>query len=198
MPDIRWCRHGVHGGLKSAVGISTREKAYKSYGYVDLRSIFRRWHAGSGPGPVSGIYLLYTCHISYAWTRDSKPVFFYCCLRFDHPALCWNNDISADRVPWWNGNNPLHLFYVREEGVEILFCVYVKKKSVMTRPGDVIAGGSGGMGPCPPPQHQPPGIIDIYLIYTWFISVWNTYAQYILDIYQIYTFLKWYMSGICL
>ena len=30
--------------------------------------------------------------------------------------------------------------------------------TVMTRPGDVIAGGSGGMGPCPPPQHQPPGI----------------------------------------
>ncbi len=22
---------------------------------------------------------------------------------------------------------------------------------------DVIAGGAGGMGPCPPPQHQPPG-----------------------------------------
>ena len=39
----------------------------------------------------------------------------------------------------------------------------------MTRPGDVIAGGSGGMGPCPPPQHQPPGIIDIYLTSTWFM-----------------------------
>ena len=26
----------------------------------------------------------------------------------------------------------------------------VKKITVMTRPGDVIAGGSGGMGPCPP------------------------------------------------
>jgi hypothetical protein len=46
----------------------------------------------------------------------------------------------------------------------------VKKISVMTRPGDLIAGGSGGMGQCPPPQHQPPGIIDIYLIYTWFMS----------------------------
>ena len=33
------------------------------------------------------------------------------------------------------------------------------KIKIMTRPGDVIAGGSGGimMGPCPPPQHQPPG-----------------------------------------
>ncbi len=36
--------------------------------------------------------------------------------------------------------------------------------TVMTRPGDVIAGGSlaGGMGPCPPPQHQPPGIYFSY------------------------------------
>ncbi len=33
-----------------------------------------------------------------------------------------------------------------------------KRITVMTRPCDVIAGGSGGMGPCPHPQHQPPGI----------------------------------------
>ena len=36
------------------------------------------------------------------------------------------------------------------------------KIRVITRPGDVVAGGTGGMGPCPehcpPPQHQPPGI----------------------------------------
>jgi hypothetical protein len=32
------------------------------------------------------------------------------------------------------------------------------KIKVMTRPGDVIAGGAGGMGPCPPSQHQPPGV----------------------------------------
>ena len=38
-----------------------------------------------------------------------------------------------------------------------------KRITVMTRPCDVIAGGSGGMRPCPPPQHQPPGI---YLSYT--------------------------------
>jgi hypothetical protein len=31
------------------------------------------------------------------------------------------------------------------------------KIKVMTRPGDVIAGGSGGMGSCPPAQHQPQG-----------------------------------------
>ena len=34
----------------------------------------------------------------------------------------------------------------------------VKRVSILTRPGDVIAGGAGGMGQCPPPQHQPPGI----------------------------------------
>ncbi len=72
----------------------------------------------------------------------------------------------------------------------------VKKISVMTRPGDVIAGGSGGMGPCPPPQHQPPGIIDIYLTYTWIISRYNTYDRYMPDLCQIYTFCLWYMSSI--
>ncbi len=46
------------------------------------------------------------------------------------------------------------------------------KIKVMTRPGDVIAGGAGGMGPCHPPQHQPPGgvytliILCIYNVYT--------------------------------
>ena len=46
------------------------------------------------------------------------------------------------------------------------------KIRIVNRPGDVIAGGSGGMGPCPPPQHQPPGgvymynILFIYHVYT--------------------------------
>ncbi len=35
---------------------------------------------------------------------------------------------------------------------------------VMTRPGDVIAGGAGGMGPCNPPQHQPPGGVYTLII----------------------------------
>ncbi len=49
------------------------------------------------------------------------------------------------------------------------------KIKVITRPGDVIAGGVGGMGPCPPPQHQPPGgeytyiILCIYSVYTIYI-----------------------------
>ncbi len=41
-----------------------------------------------------------------------------------------------------------------------------KRITVMTRPSDVIAGGSGGMGPCLPSQHPPPGI---YLVYIWYI-----------------------------
>ena len=50
-----------------------------------------------------------------------------------------------------------------------------EKVTVVTRPGDVIAGGSGGMGPCPPSKHQPPGIRQ-------------TYSRYIPGIYQIYSF----------
>ncbi len=38
------------------------------------------------------------------------------------------------------------------------------KIKVMTRPGDVIAGGVGGMGPCPPQQHQPLGGEYTYII----------------------------------
>ena len=59
----------------------------------------------------------------------------------------------------------LEAFYVSRRAVHVHMhkskkChgAEVKKITVMTRPGDVIAGGSGGMGPCPPPQHQPPGI----------------------------------------
>ena len=33
----------------------------------------------------------------------------------------------------------------------------VKSVRIPIRAGDVIAGGAGGMGQCPAPQHQPPG-----------------------------------------
>ena len=46
-----------------------------------------------------------------------------------------------------------------------------EKVTVLTRPDDVIAGGSGGMGPCPPPQHQPPGIRQSYSKYIPVISL---------------------------
>jgi hypothetical protein len=77
----------------------------------------------------------------------------------------------------------------------------------MTRPGDsdVVSDGAGGMGPCPPPQHQPPGgvythiILCIYNVYTediqciyqkyiiYIPSIYNVYAEHILYIYLVYT-----------
>ncbi len=66
----------------------------------------------------------------------------------------------------------------------------------MTRPGDsdVIAGGAGGMGPCPPPQHQPPDgvythiILCIYNVYTKDIHcISQQYNIYIYQVYIVYT-----------
>ena len=47
----------------------------------------------------------------------------------------------------------------------------------MTRPGDsdVVAGGAGGMGPCPPPQHQPPGGVYMHII----LCINNVYTKHI-------------------
>ena len=70
-----------------------------------------------------------------------------------------------------------------------------KRITVMTRPGDVIAGGSGGMVPCPPPQHQPPGI---YLSYTWHIPGICQQKCHIPGIFLVYTNGKKYISGIYL
>jgi hypothetical protein len=63
-----------------------------------------------------------------------------------------------------------------------------KRITVMTRPGDVIAGGSGGMGPCAAwghvllhsISHQVP---VIYLEYTWYMPIKMSYTRYMLDIY---------------
>ncbi len=65
----------------------------------------------------------------------------------------------------------------------------------MTRPGDsdVVTGGAGGMGPCPPQQHQPPGgvythIIHVYTMYIQSIYIVSQkYTIYIPSIYKIYT-----------
>ena len=79
------------------------------------------------------------------------------------------------------------------------------KIKVLTRPGDVIAGGAGGMGPCPPSQHQPPGveythdILYIYHVYSMYIlyiyydytvnmhGIYRIYTMHIHDIYMVYT-----------
>ena len=62
----------------------------------------------------------------------------------------------------------------------------------MTRPGDldVVTGGAGGMGPCPPPQHQPQGGVYTHIIqvYTMYIqSIYIVYPKNILYIFQVYT-----------
>ncbi len=66
---------------------------------------------------------------------------------------------------------------------------------VNTRPGDVIAGGTGRMGPCAPPQHQPPGKkveIKIYMVYG--IHIPDICHAYIIEtgIYLVYI---WYIPG---
>jgi hypothetical protein len=55
----------------------------------------------------------------------------------------------------------------------------------MTRPGDldVIAAGAGGMGPCPPPQHQPPDGVCTHII----ICIHNVYTKDVYCISQKYT-----------
>jgi hypothetical protein len=62
----------------------------------------------------------------------------------------------------------------------------------MTRLGDldVIAGGAGGMGPCPPPQHQPPGGVNTHII----LCIYIVNPKNILCIYQVYTM---YILSIC-
>ncbi len=62
----------------------------------------------------------------------------------------------------------------------------------MTRPGDsdVVAGGADGMGPCLPPQQQPPGEVYTHIIhvYTMYIqSIYIVYPKKIQYIYQVYT-----------
>ncbi len=70
-----------------------------------------------------------------------------------------------------------------------------QQNKVMTSPvdSDVIAGGASlsGMGPCPPPQDQPPGgvythiVLCIYNVYTKVIH--HKYTKYIPSIYIVYT-----------
>jgi hypothetical protein len=56
----------------------------------------------------------------------------------------------------------------------------------ITDPGNVIAGGACGMGPCPPPQHEPQGVEYTHNI----LCIFNLHSVYI---YNKYTF----VYGIC-
>ncbi len=72
----------------------------------------------------------------------------------------------------------------------------------MTVPGDsdVVAGGAGLMGPCPPPQHQPPGGVlhILYYVYTMYIQsicivyrkIYYIYTKYIPSVFWAYTMYK--------
>ena len=144
---------------------------------------------------------------------------FHCCLRFDHPALCCNNDISADRVPWWNrdGNNPLHLFYVREEGVEILFCVGARpahshdqvqrlprRRCKKNKRHDQARGrycwwfrryGAVPTTAAPTARYNR-HIPDIYLVYIRVKYICPIYTRHIPDIYLSHMVYVWYMSNI--
>ena len=60
----------------------------------------------------------------------------------------------------------------------------VKSVTIPIRPGDVIAGGAGGMGPCPAPQHQPPGKCH----YTYIYLTYDRYRSYKLCHIVIYIY----------
>ncbi len=75
----------------------------------------------------------------------------------------------------------------------------------MIRPGDAIAGGACGMGPCPPLQHQPPGgayahdmhCISMYM----YIHVYTMYMSCIYMVYTMYIHIPWinlvYTKWVC-
>ncbi len=72
----------------------------------------------------------------------------------------------------------------------------------MIRPGNVIAGGARGMGPCPPPQHQQPGGAYAHGIFCVPIYIPCIYMVYIMDIpgicrcHSIYHVYNMYIHGI--
>ena len=93
----------------------------------------------------------------------------------------------------------------QQEGISL---TWILCRAIMTHPGDVIAGGSGGMGPCPLAQLEPPGIFVYVLyiqcifmnIYSWIYAMYiHVYLMYIGwfwtidDIYMVYT---WYIHDI--
>ncbi len=57
------------------------------------------------------------------------------------------------------------------------------KIKVITRPGNLIAGGACGMGLCPPPQHQLQGVEYTHNI----LCIFNLHTVYICNIFHIRT-----------
>ena len=140
-----------------------------------------------GPGRASGIYLVYTGHIPVILVMSGFGVRKQCIFVAVYAsiillcALTMSSQPSSSHVATKTTRfvcttcekRGLPAFFVDVRAAHIhrtksKRCqgADIKKITVLTRPGDVIAGGSGGMGPCPPPQHQPPGIdLEINGIY---------------------------------
>jgi hypothetical protein len=70
-------------------------------------------------------------------------------------------------------------------------CAGVEQNKIITRAGDVIAGGASGMEPCPPPQHWPPGVEYTHNI----LCIFNLHTVYVQKIYITYSI---YKLGICI
>ena len=148
-----------------------------------------------GPGRVSGIYLVYTRHIPVILVMAAFGLRKQCIFVAVYASiiLLWALTMSSQHSSSYGATKTtcfvcttcekrvLHAFFVDARAAHIHMgkskrChgADVKKITVVTRPGDVIAGGSGGMGPCPPPQHQPPGI---YQEYTCHIPLYDRYIS---------------------
>jgi hypothetical protein len=136
-----------------------------------------------GPGRVGGIYPVYTSHIPVILVMPEFGVRKQCIFLSVYASiivLCaltmssqQSGSIGATKTTRFVCTScekrGVHAFFVDARAAHIHMArskrchgAEVKKITVMTRPGDVIAGGSGGMGPCPPPQHQPPGLNQGY------------------------------------
>ena len=132
-----------------------------------------------GPGRSSGIYLVYTCHIPVILDMAAfgvrkqcifvavyASIILLCALTMSSQQSSSHGATKTTRfVCTTCEKRGLPAFFVDVRAAHIhrtksKRCqgADIKKITVLTRPGDVIAGGSGGMGPCPPPQHRPPGL----------------------------------------
>ena len=90
----------------------------------------------------------------------------------------------------------------QQEGISL---TWILCRAIMTHPGDVIAGGSGGMGPCPLAQLEPPGIF-VYVLYIYNVYSWIYIHEYMQCIFMYIPCISadcwicmaytWYIHGI--
>jgi hypothetical protein len=146
---------------------------------------------------IPGIYLVYSWYDSLFLVPAATPSsssWFGC--------LC-----QWEAFRDWNDRGHFQAIYSSRSSL----CVHIHKSKnpkcvqewskikLMTSPGNLIAGGASGMGPCPLPKHQQPGevnihiiicIYHIYMVYIYGIyiySIYNVYTIYIHNIYFVFT-----------